>query len=573
MAAAAGGQEKDHASWWVTRYGLIDVAKEPRAARAGTIFERLAAAADKRANRFPRLAILDADGAPFAMALPDGTILLTRGALRICYQNASLATGDARLAFVLGHELSHLGNDDFWHAAAFEAVSLHGEATPSRVALTNLFEDSPDDAVKRELHADAFGMLYMTNAGYDPQILFLKGSFFEEWAQELDTLGVRAAAGHPKPQERGAFIRTQLAAITGELDYYHFGVRLVQLGRYQDGLLLLERFRDRFPSREVLNNIGVAHYQLAARYLGNCDGRLVIRFLLPTVVDPSTRAVRLRSGGASSPCFQAERFRLHFREAEVNLREASEMDPVYAPARMNLLSLFVLAEQGAQAIVAAEDAKKLAAEDPRVQSGAAVALYLYGESSGIDTANAAIDQLQDLRRLHPESIEAAYNLASLLAERRRVKAAEDVYRAFLDLDSRSIFADAARDYLGIPPTTPGEKRNADAPLPPVPLGPMVRKDLRARFPELVVEDFVVGDFSGSFLRQSGIRALVIDETIELVEEELEERSLSLSEALRRWGPPRRESLTPVSRVLHYRGFALEAIGESIARRFFFSESG
>ena len=337
MREASLAQERNHASWWIKSYGLVDASTEPLTARVEDIFTRLAAAADKRANRFPRLAILDTDGNPFAMALPDGTILLTRGALSICYGNVPQETGDARLAFVIAHELSHLGNDDFWHAAAFDAIDLNGKKESVRSTLRDLFQESPEARARRELQADAYGMLYMTTAGYDPQVLFRKESFFEEWATALDVLGVRTTARHPSPAERGAFLRTQLSAIGSEIDFFHFGTRLVQLGRLKDGLLLLERFRDRFPSREVLNNIGVAHYQLAARYLGSCDGRLVVRFKLPTVLDSSTRAVRLRSGGGSSPCFRAERFRLHFLEAERNLTEASEMDPSYAPTAVNLL--------------------------------------------------------------------------------------------------------------------------------------------------------------------------------------------------------------------------------------------
>jgi len=49
------------------------------------------------------------------LALKDGTILLSQKGMEICYQAEDKNIGDARVAFVLGHEMAHLGNDDFWH--------------------------------------------------------------------------------------------------------------------------------------------------------------------------------------------------------------------------------------------------------------------------------------------------------------------------------------------------------------------------------------------------------------------------------------------------------------------------
>jgi tetratricopeptide (TPR) repeat protein len=568
-SASARGQEKDHVSWWVRQYGLVDAIQQPRAIRAERIFERLAATADKRANRVPRLAVLDADGNPFAMALPDGTILLTRGALRICYQNVPLATGDARLAFVLGHELSHLSNDDFWHAAAFDAMTLHGETTPSDEVVTILFEDSPEDAVKRELQADAYGMLYMTTAGYDPQVLFQKGSFFEEWAQELDALGVRALNGHPGPAERGTFLRSQLAALADELNFFHFGTRFIQLGRLKDGLLLLERFRDRFPSREVLNNVGVGHYQLAGHVLGDCDGRLLLRFKLPSVLDPTTRASRIMSGSGTSPCFRSERFRFHVREAETNLIQAAEMDPAYAAARLNLLSLHVLAHQGAQALVAAEEVKKLLPDDPAVQSGAAVALYLYGEQSRLELADTAIEQLERIHREHPESSVAAYNLAGILAERRRAHGATSAYRTFLALEPFGIHADAARDYLGEKPRPGNESADAlNALKPTVPLGPVSLEELHRRTQGLRVQEFTIGDFRGTFFNFERGRAIAIKNTTEMVDEQTQDGENS-GRAIDLFGEPKYRFTLVTGHLLVYERVALEIVDDKVVRRVFF----
>jgi len=47
---------------------------------------------------------------PWAIALPDGYIIIASQTLDICYKNVSKEIGDTRIAFILGHELAHLAN-------------------------------------------------------------------------------------------------------------------------------------------------------------------------------------------------------------------------------------------------------------------------------------------------------------------------------------------------------------------------------------------------------------------------------------------------------------------------------
>ena len=72
--------------------------REPGVARAGRIFEQLRQVAEKPAACRPRLQVIDTSGSPWAIALPDCYIVLSRGALDIAYRDATAAEGDARLA-------------------------------------------------------------------------------------------------------------------------------------------------------------------------------------------------------------------------------------------------------------------------------------------------------------------------------------------------------------------------------------------------------------------------------------------------------------------------------------------
>ena len=127
-------------------------------------------------------------------------------------------------------------------------------------------------------------------AGYSVGGLFhTDRDFFARWVKQA---GVGEAYDddptHPRPEQRASFVRSQLASVVGEIDFFDFGVRLAQLGRYDDAIVLLERFRDSSPGREVLSNLGYAHYQLATKLLAACDGAPAVRFRLPVAIDDET---------------------------------------------------------------------------------------------------------------------------------------------------------------------------------------------------------------------------------------------------------------------------------------------
>jgi hypothetical protein len=138
---------------------------------------------------------------------------------------------------------------------------------------------------KQELQADSYGLIYMTMAGYDPKAIIDRDrtNFFENWVSKITGKIAYSDATHPGPKERAEFLRVQLVSVVDALNYFSFGVRLYQLGRYSDAILLLEAFKEKFPSREVFSNIGLCHYQLAMRVLSNCDESLP-SWPIPTMI-------------------------------------------------------------------------------------------------------------------------------------------------------------------------------------------------------------------------------------------------------------------------------------------------
>ncbi|NJL58572.1 MAG: M48 family metalloprotease, partial [Desulfobacteraceae bacterium] len=120
--------------------------------KAYRIFDRVASVADKRGIRIPRLRVLNSKGDPWAVSLPDGYVILSKKAVDMCYQGVSEEEGNARLAFVIGHELGHAADDDFWHWEAFITLS-------DKPQLRNMLQDSnkAENIRAKEMRADDRG--------------------------------------------------------------------------------------------------------------------------------------------------------------------------------------------------------------------------------------------------------------------------------------------------------------------------------------------------------------------------------------------------------------------------------
>lgn len=424
-------------------------ADDPAVARARAVFEGVRDVSGQHAD----LAVLELGRGPVALALADPAVVLSREGLELCYRGVSPAEGDARLAFVLGHELAHLKNGDFWHASAFAtALELDGEDEVTR-ALQDLLAEDPQDRKKAELRADDEGALALVMAGHDPAALFGRGrSFFEEWVQAVPGLMAYQDPEHPTPEARARLLQARLADVVGRVHLFREGVAAYEAGDYERAVDLLSRFRRVFPGREVLSNLALAHLKLATEALAGCDGTLVTRYYLPEALDGETLADRARLRGGlerSSPCFENPAYRRHMDEATRLLRDAVARDPAYLPARLNLVAAFVLDEQGAQAFVAGDEAAKLAPEDPRALGAMATANLAYSDQGGTVLDEERV--LGDLAALHerfPDERGIAYNLASALSRRGRPDEAEPVWRAFLRVEPpESAWADVAREWL------------------------------------------------------------------------------------------------------------------------------
>jgi tetratricopeptide (TPR) repeat protein len=237
------------------------------------------------------------------------------------------ADGLPALAVVLGHELAHYYYDHKW-AADF------GNAFADLPVGKQLGRVSQKDQVRVETEADYFGGFYGALAGYDtfrvaPRIL---EAIYTAYRLETNL------RGYPTLAERQAIATRSAEQLRALLPAFEAGTYLLALQQYDMATRLLDYVAQTFPSREILNNVGVARALAALDLFASTDAAR--HFLYPFALDAETRLPSERPRGDTWPAepVEARRQRL-LQEAHDAFDKARSRDPNYATAWINLASV------------------------------------------------------------------------------------------------------------------------------------------------------------------------------------------------------------------------------------------
>lgn len=519
---------KAHAAWWIEQHGVLTLEEEPRIAWVHAVWKRVEASSERSLKRLPQLVLLRSHRSPMALALPDGSVVLNHAAVKVVYEEAERPMGDARMAFLLSHELAHLAMDDFWQTEAFHGIKKMPIWYHARQKLELLLDQrdpggSGREARLRELQADALGLIAMNAAGYDPDLI-LQGSspFFKVWSSRMMEHQKTAAgsANHPDDGERAALLRSQLQRVRGHLVVFDAGTKLLQLGRYEDARILLEEFRSRFPGRAVFNNLGLGEYQLGLHELGSCDPQRVVRFLTSLVADVETLGILTRGAksGLSSmkrpDCLKQPAFEVPFRRSIDYFTKAAAMDPNYLPARVNLSSARLMGGDAAGAMSAADEVLRRLPGQFQALNNKAVALHEFGRQMGMDTTDRALGLLQRILDHRPDFLPAAYNRAVLLSERKRNASAEEAWQALASLNLPRLYREEVHHRIGKTLPRAAFSKIVRIP-PPWPLGVMNGK-YRRKLQGMDCVQIRAGDFRARACSGKGLQLFIIGDRVELV---------------------------------------------------------
>jgi len=280
--------------------------------KAYSIFKRVLNVADKRSNRFPKFIISEKPGV-WAKSQEDGSVIVSRSAIEFCFQTLENDIGESCLAFVLGHEMAHLANDNFWKMPSDD----------------HSFCDI-------EYKADYDGLIYTTMAGYDP-LAIANTSFIEKWVKQTYD-NPKKDRSHPLPNKREKQLSDLCTNMQRHIILFDIGTRLYLIERYDDAIDFFESFKQKFPGREVSNNIGLSYYQKAFKILAECDPEKAFRFKLSTAIDTDSNA---RAFISKRNCNEYT-FRHFIEESIRNFKDAIRKDPFYFNAQLNLSSAYIL---------------------------------------------------------------------------------------------------------------------------------------------------------------------------------------------------------------------------------------
>lgn len=400
--------DRSKKEFWINKYGKI---KESQLSiRAQEVFNRVLAASDKRAGIEPALYIINYEGVPWAQSLPDGSIILTKKGLDFCYKAQSPETGAARLAFVIGHELAHQFNGDFWEYKFLRTAENNKDGMQAFQDIKELAKNR-EMLLAKELQADQYGIIYSALAGYRTDAIISKDeSFFFEWAEKENPNIYSQKDLLQLPKKRAMAVSMRLKEVADRIALFQLGVISYHIGRYDDALSLFDKFASYFPGREVYSNIGAIYLRKAYEKFLLSRTPDSFPFLLSFGIDIKTRADTIKISRGFSEARYRE-FKRLIKIASENLKKAIEYDPFYPEAKNSMGCAYILENKYYDAVSILEEALKLTSDDRRVQNNLAVAYILLGQE--VKSSNLIEKAQKILMDIKEEDYTAKSNLEAL----------------------------------------------------------------------------------------------------------------------------------------------------------------
>lgn len=262
------------------------------------------------------------------------------------------------LAFLLAHELAHFYQNHGWvgdFGNGFADLEV-GQALET-------LRQNADKIVELETQADYFGGFSGYIAGYHTLSVAPRALEAIYTAYGLGT----DIPGYPALTERQEIARRSAARLQEMVPVFEAGHRFLLLLQYEKAARCFDFIARSFPSREILNNAGVAR-ALQAVELFEAD---VLEVVYPLELDGTTR---LRGGRKAEGYGYVKEGHAARDERRVRLLEqawewlerARSKDRHYAPAWINLACVADLQGEADEAALWAQQALKVArrASDP-----------------------------------------------------------------------------------------------------------------------------------------------------------------------------------------------------------------
>ena len=354
------------------------------------------------------------------------------------------------LAALLGHELAHFYKDHGWvgdFGNGFADLEI-GQA------VTQL-EQTPARIAALEAEADYFGGFFGYVAGYDAYgaTPALQERIYTAYGMTDDK------PGYPTLAARQEIARRSQAQLEELIPVFEAGQRLLLMRRYEEAARCFDFIARTFPSREILNNAGVAR-ALEAVDLFDVEE---LNAVYPLELDGESRLRSGLKGEESLPeASQIKRRTLLLEQARTWLEKAMSRDPLYSAAHINLACVADLLGEPEEALWRAQKALKVARDNdgplPLAHAhtirGIARLHADPPDSAGAQSDfEAALPSANLLARLNLASLQGTLSAASDVTARDPASTPERIAGQSAQDFERSVVADAR---ARIPGSGPGE---------------------------------------------------------------------------------------------------------------------
>ncbi len=372
--------------FWRHHFQVLTSDDAPLVAKAEDIFHRVLKVAGHRYGTQPQLLVVDTGkrSIQLPVAIPGGWIILSKQMLDKLA--ADSITMDNRLAFILGHEIAHQLEDDFWNIKFFNAVQSFGKEEknlPKAIEDVGRITRDSNKVIAKELKADEQGIIYAAIAGYNVSQLFLQNEsnddFFKGWISNLYPQTERyanKAQNYPSLQERETAIKARLHQVHSHAKLFQFGVWFYYSGQFDKAAEAFREFVGYFPEKSAHLNLAASYHQLSIQHQKPVDAKQPFPFRLSFDIDPYSNA-RFNIFRSAKP---AEQQYQYYRDLAIQYYElALSQDSQYIAALNNLACLYIMDKKPYKAISYLLDALQIENSNPQLHNNIAIAFY-YSEN-------------------------------------------------------------------------------------------------------------------------------------------------------------------------------------------------
>ena len=424
-AFSADFDPKSERGFYINSFSQVSSQEFPLSSRAVNVYSKLLSVSNNLHSNSPELIIVNSKSWPWAIALPDNSIVVTVGAIEICYKNVSVDHGDIRLAMLLGHELAHLAQDDYWHRDVYLALTDQSEQVENEMLQFIgkrsglLSSDKWSEIVTdRELKADDRGAVFAVLAGFDIRELFRlqQESFFQFWAEQIAS---KQNQIYFSADERTRYLRQRLDSLAKSHELFEIGLALIAMGNLKQAEVLFKLILNFFPAHEVYNNLAYIKLNQSNIQLSHKNDN---QFWLPIQVDFNPKTPILLRGN-TRPYVDKEAL-----QASLNyFEQAVSTAPTYLKGLLNLSSAYILAKKYNKAAAILDEADGVDNTDPSVELLQSLVLYL-NLSSKVKINDYVYSQHKKILDMNASLFMANFNLAQLYQRDQKPELARPLWK-------------------------------------------------------------------------------------------------------------------------------------------------